>query len=973
MPNELLEGLNPEQLAAVTHGTGPLMIIAGAGTGKTTVITQRIAWLIEQGKAKPDQILALTFTEKAATEMEERVDMLLPLGYVDLWISTFHAFCERILREHALDIGLPPEFTLVDEIDALLLARKNFSRFSLDYYRPRGNPTRYLKAILSHISRAKDEMITPDRYLRFAEEEKLNLDSAEGLSSTDREAGAIEVARHLELANAYHLYQQILLENHALDFADLVSYTIELLKKRPQILKKYQEQFKVILVDEFQDTNTAQYELVKMLAATSGNLTVVGDDDQSIYRFRGASLANIMQFRTDYPAAARIVLMRNYRSGKPILSAAYTLIQKNNPDRLEIQEKIGKELLAHVEGGEVERFHCGDEKDEIEAVIKKILTLHEGGAHWGDVAILVRANHQAEPFVAACEAFQIPYRFLAMSGLYAKPLIIDCLAWMHVLDQRHDSPSFYRLLHHEQLGVPAADLSTITLYCQRKALSIFDALKFASAIPGLSPEGLERVQEILTTLSSLEQKARNLPVSELFLHLVKDAGLEGEILKLKDEAEKIEMYGFLNQFYKRLQKFILSSDDPSLHQFLVDFSHEREAGEEGGLATDVEAGPDVVQIMTIHASKGLEFPYVFLVNMVEQRFPSQNRGEAIPMPEALMGNLHGSLDAHIAEERRLCYVAMTRAKKGLFLFSADDYGGSRKRKPSRFLDEAGLAPNRFERVKTFGAEEASPSSENFTYRLPKTVSFTQIAAFTTCPLQYKFAHILKIPVFGRHQLSFGKSMHNTLHQFFQTYLASQETAQPSLFGEPKIKIELPEKKELLSMLESCWIDEWYPDSKTRDEYFEKAKSSLVEYHGQLLAGIPKIFALEKGFTLHIGDVILKGRIDRIDSIDGGVEIIDYKTGKPKEKLEKDDKRQLILYAIAAEQSFDPPLHVVKATFHYLENNQRTSFVPTEKEKQEFKDMILETVGKIRVSLFVANPGEACKYCDFKDICEFRQS
>ncbi|MFA6522128.1 MAG: UvrD-helicase domain-containing protein [Patescibacteria group bacterium] len=972
MQNELLEGLNPEQLQAVTHGNGPLMIIAGAGTGKTTVITQRIAWLIEQGKAKPEEILALTFTEKAATEMEERVDMLLPLGYVDLWISTFHAFCERILREHALDIGLPPEFTLVDEVDALLLTRKNFARFELDYYRPRGNPTRYLKAILSHISRAKDEMVTPERYLAFAQEEKLNLDSAEGLSAEDKEATASEVARYEELANAYHTYQQILLENHALDFADLVSYTIELFQKRPHILKKYQEQFKYILIDEFQDTNTAQYELVKLLCARNGNLTVVGDDDQSIYRFRGASLANIMQFRTDYPSAARIVLTRNYRSAKPILDVAYALIQKNNPDRLEIKEQIAKGLLAHIADGDVQRIQCGDEKDEVEGVLKKIVELHNGGVHWGEMAILVRANSQAEPFVEACEAVKIPYRFLAMSGLYTKPLIIDCLAWMRVLDQIHDSPSFYRLLSHEHLGLSQNDVSAVTLYCQRKALSIADALKYAGVIPGITPEGVERAQEILATLSSLEEKMRRMPVSELFLSIVKDSGLEGEILKLGDEAKTIEQYGLLNQFAKRLQKFVLTSDDGSLHQFLADFTHEREAGEEGSLSVDAEAGPDVVQIMTIHASKGLEFSHVFLVNMVEQRFPSQHRGEAIPMPDRLIANLKSTSDAHIAEERRLCYVAMTRAKKGLYLFHADDYGGTRKRKPSRFLDDAGIAPEAYVSDVPFGERKEEPAVVR-AYALPKTVSFTQIAAFTTCPLQYKFAHILKVPVFGKYQMSFGKSMHNTLHKFFQAIVVAQEAPQTSLFPEEKKELVLPSKATLLQLFEDSWIDEWYPDEKTKLEYFEKARESLTDYHAQVLQEPPKILALEKGFTLHVGDVILKGRIDRIDSVDGGVEIIDYKTGKPKEKLERDDKRQLILYALAAAQSFDPPLVVKKLTYHYLENNTRASFEPKAKELLDLTENILDTVQKIRASSFGATPGEQCKYCDFKDICEFRQS
>src|SRR3990167_2743027 len=309
----LLASLNQEQLAAVTHKEGPLMIIAGAGTGKTTVITHSIGWLIEQKLAKPEEILALTFTEKAAAEMEERVDRLLPYGYIDLQLSTFHAFCERLLREYGIEMGLSPDFVLLNELDSWLLMRKEFERFDLYYYRPLGNPTRYIKSFLQHFSRAKDELITPEMYLAYAKEQEANLDATN--STEERNS---EVTRLLELAHAYHLYQQILLENDALDFGDLISYTILLLQKRPAILKKIQKRFRFILVDEFQDTNLAQYALVKYIAAPTNNITVVGDDDQSIYKFRGASLSNILQFESDYPESKRVILTQNYRSVQKI-------------------------------------------------------------------------------------------------------------------------------------------------------------------------------------------------------------------------------------------------------------------------------------------------------------------------------------------------------------------------------------------------------------------------------------------------------------------------------------------------------------------------------------------------------------------------------------------------------------------------------------------------------------------------------
>jgi DNA helicase-2/ATP-dependent DNA helicase PcrA len=341
---EILKDLNPEQKKAVTFGQGPFLIIAGAGTGKTTVITKRIAWLILSKKAKPEEILAVTFTEKAAGEMEERVDRLLPMGYLELWISTFHSFGERILKNHALEIGLPDDFKLLNQTEQNLLIRQNFDRFNLDYYRPLGNPTKFISALVKHFSRAKDEEVWPEDYLEYVKELKLNEEERNEVTKlrsyeVTKLKEIEEIKRLEEIANAYHVYQQLLLENNALDFGDLINYTLKLFRQRPHILEKYRQQFKYILVDEFQDTNWAQYELIKLLAAPQNNLTVCADDDQSIYKFRGASISNVLCFKKDYPQTKEIVLIKNYRSKQNILDLAYKFIQLNNPNRLEWQLK----------------------------------------------------------------------------------------------------------------------------------------------------------------------------------------------------------------------------------------------------------------------------------------------------------------------------------------------------------------------------------------------------------------------------------------------------------------------------------------------------------------------------------------------------------------------------------------------------------------------------------------------------------
>ena len=359
--------LNASQQAAVEYTTGPLLIVAGAGTGKTTVISQKICYLLENNLAKPGEILALAFNDKAAEEIQERVDDLVGIGYTEIAISTFHSFCQRILERHAIDIGLSNQFQLLTQTAAWLLVRKNLEKLKLDYYRPVGNPAKHIHELIKHFSKCKDELISPEEYLEYAE----------GLSKANGTANLEEKSRGTELGNAYHAYNQLLLDTAHFDFGDLIYYTNKLFESRPTILERYQNKYKYILVDEFQDVNWAQYNLVRMLARVSlssraesrdldnttrdsstalrsgrndsqmlPQLTVVGDDDQSIYAFRGASVSNILRFNKDFPKAKEIVLNENYRSNQEILDTAYKSIQNNNPDRLEVKLKIDKRLIA---------------------------------------------------------------------------------------------------------------------------------------------------------------------------------------------------------------------------------------------------------------------------------------------------------------------------------------------------------------------------------------------------------------------------------------------------------------------------------------------------------------------------------------------------------------------------------------------------------------------------------------------------
>jgi DNA helicase II / ATP-dependent DNA helicase PcrA len=987
MSEDLLAKLNDEQREAVTHIDGPLMIVAGAGTGKTTVVTHRIAWLIDQGHAKPEEILALTFTDKAAGEMEERVDRLLPYGYVDLQISTFHSFAEKLLRQYGVELGLSRDFKLMTELDAWLLARQNFDRFELDYYRPLGNPTKYIRSLLTHFSRAKDVGIDPDEYLKYVEDRKADLDSAQA-----DEATTSEIARLEELARAYATYQSILLEYDSLDFGDLMLYTLKLLKNRPTVREAIRSRFKFVLVDEFQDTNDAQYEIVKLIAEPRRNLTVVGDDDQSIYKFRGASLANILRFEEDFPDAKRVVLTKNYRSAQEILDRAHAFIQHNNPNRLEAatERNLSKKLEAgHEFTAQVEHIHALTATEEVARVVEKIVGLkQEEGTDWSDFAILVRSNAGGMDFAVALERHKIPYQFLALSGLYTKPAVLDLMAYMRVIDHPFDSASFYRLLVSRIVGVSERSILEMNRWALQKGKSLFEACEQVGSIGEVSGDDQELIRRILSQLAEFQRAARTRPVGELFVMVAKDSGYLEQLNRLT-EQKKIDSFSYLQQFYQRLKSFERRSEHPVLHNFLAEFAHERDAGEEGSLSVDLESGPDMVRIMTVHAAKGLEFKHVFVVNLVAQRFPTNAKSDAIPLPVGLGTSPANDKDAHLEEERRLFYVAMTRAKRGLYFTSAEDYGGARARKLSRFLHELGYeAPEAAREIVQLFDEDRGPTTEDqesiVSFPVPKQFSFTQLAAFKTCPLQYKFAHVLKVPVMGKWTFSYGKTMHNTLQRFFTMWMERTGSEQASLFGPPPFQggarggyegvvmsAELPVSwKELEETYHACWQDDWFINDRQREEYREQGLASLKELYRQIPDSRPDPTAIEQPFTMKFGSVVLKGRIDRIDVCEDGVEIIDYKTGSPKTELSKEDKEQLFLYQLAARDVLG--LVPKKLTYHYLTDNSRVSFLGTDEQLLDLQESIIDRVKAIQSSSFDPTPGFHCRHCDFADICEFRQ-
>ncbi len=985
--SEILSNLNGEQIKAVTHGDSPFLIVAGAGTGKTTVITRRFAWLVLSNKAKTDEILAITFTEKAAEEMESRLQKILPYGYFDFWVSTFHSFCERVLRDHAIDLGLPLNFKILDEARQNLLILDNFHRFDLDYYRPMGNPTKFVAGLIKHFSRAKDEMIEPKDYLKYAENILLDKDNLQS-----SESFAQERSRLYEVANTYHIYQQLLLENSFLDFGDLINYTIKLFKERPNILELYRSKFKYILVDEFQDTNMAQYELIKLLASPKNNLTVVADDDQSIYKFRGASYNNVLQFAKDFPDAQEVVLIRNYRSYQNILDLAYRFIQLNNPHRLEAQlansnKPINKALAADRLGkGEINIIKGSTVEDEAEKVAEEILKLKTENDEltWSDFAILVRANSHAEIFNQILRWKNIPAQFMARSGLFVKPLILDIVSYLKLLDNYHESSAIYRVLISPIFAktITNEDLVLLVNWAKKKSISIFEALKQATLINNISSTALNESRNLLSLIEKHSQLVRVQSVGKIIFAFLEDSGY---LKLLIDRVEQnivadIENINWLQQFFKKIESFELTNTDKSIKNFIRFIDLMAEIGDEGSIV-EPEEGPDSVKIMTVHAAKGLEFKNVFIVNLVHLRFPTPERQSQIEIPDALMKEIIPEGDVHIQEERRLFYVAMTRAKDKLYFTFAEDYGGQRKKKPSQFLYELNLVDNLqeikttprdlLENLKIFNHQPQDELSYKFT--LPKHFSYTQLAGFNTCPLGYKLAFILGIPRLGQGTLSFGQTIHQTFYHFVNEYLKNKNIKQNNLFVQTQDPSKnLPPLEKLIELYEELWVDDWYENKENKEKYRQKGEKILKKFYEDFKNNPPEVLGIEVGFQFKIGEDLIKGKIDRVDLVgDQEIELIDYKTGAPKDnKLSSEDKTQLLIYQLAASQLFKEKVN--RLTFYYLGDGQKISFLGNEKELEEVQQKVADWISKIKGAEFPPQPGWNCQFCDYKSICEYRQ-
>lgn len=668
--------LNPEQKEAVFHYEGPLLILAGAGSGKTRVLTHRVAWLIEEKQVNPWNIMAITFTNKAAGEMRDRVETMLG----GVWVATFHSTCVRILRRYIDRIGFGTNFTIYDGDDQKTIIKEICKRFQIDtkLYRER--------FFMAAISAAKDELLSPDDYAKQVHGD----------------------TRKQKVAEVYREYQKQLRASNALDFDDLIFRTVELFQKDAEVLEQYQDRFRFIMVDEYQDTNTAQFKLVSLLAAKYRNLCVVGDDDQSIYRFRGANIQNILSFEEVYPDAKVIRLEQNYRSTQNILTAANEVICHNEG------RKEKKLWTANGDGDKVRfrQFLNGFEEAEY---VAGMISRKVGAGKWryGDCAVLYRTNAQSRMFEEKFLFANVPYKIIGGINFYGRKEIKDVLAYLKTIENGRDDLAVRRIINVPKRGIGATTINRVQEYANTEDMSFYDALRVAGTIPGVG-KSVAKLDGFVQMIQTMRSKQPYYSVKELIENVLEQTEYRKELMAEGTE-EALDRLANIDELLNKAASYAEHAENPSLGGFL----------EEVALVADIdnlEEDADHVVMMTLHSAKGLEFPVVFMVGMEDGMFPSYM-------------SISSEDPADLEEERRLCYVGITRAKETLILTSARQRmvrGEIHYNRVSRFIEDIPkevLAENETANVQPKEKKERPETKAHAAYRQMretfKTKAFAQ--------------------------------------------------------------------------------------------------------------------------------------------------------------------------------------------------------------------------------------------------------
>jgi DNA helicase-2/ATP-dependent DNA helicase PcrA len=873
--------LNAAQQQAVEHNSGEMLVVAGAGTGKTSVIVERIARLVASGVDK-QQLLALTFTEKAAQEMLDRVSDRLEKSYgVEMAIHTFNGFGQKILQEFAVEIGLSSSFRLVGDDGKIIFLREHLDELELDYFAPISRPDSQLSTIADYFSELKQHLVAPADYIVYAEQ----------MVATD-EVEKLERKKHLELAKAFEVYVRLLRERNIIDYDDQIYLLVELLEKRPNVLRALQERYSHILVDEFQDTNPMQSRLIDLLYGNKTDersLLVVGDDDQAIYGWRGATLANILDFTTRYPKSEQVALIENYRSTQQILDSAWRLIQHNNPGRLEHMNNLNKHLRAVRGSGKTPLVHCFTRPEaEIGWVADDVARRISAGQDAGSIAVLARSRRGVAKMHEMLESAGIEHAVAGLSDdLYKQPIILMMIEALRAVWNTGDSTALYHTLASRLFKCEGATVSNLANQSKIERRPLIDILESQQD---------QAIRAALNQLSAWHQLVHSVTVRELAYRILTDSGLKDtlyEAARSSSDAER-DVY-ILGQWFGSLSSFERITITPSTLSYLDNFEVLRAEGENLDDGT-LELRSDVPAVMTIHKSKGLEWQTVYVIDCASGSFPSVTGGKSLKVPDALMRT--NDADARLPEERRLMYVAATRARDELILSYAHKSPHS-PRKPSKFIDELGLFDTASIQNNHNSASIEHYMSRNHvdTLPLPKgmregdylVLSASQADDYLTCPLNFYYKHVLCVPEAPMAQTEVGSLFHSLI----------QQVNEARLYGR-----KLPTKESLLEVLNKQWPRLGYNSDMQRERALKHGLKSFRALYDRLVEG-PIPIAVEEKFRVHIPDsnLVLNGRFDVVLAVDGGVEVHDYKTSTSADTQEKAKSRatannQLTMYALA---------------------------------------------------------------------------
>jgi len=963
--------LNEAQLRAITHGDGPLLVIAGAGTGKTRVITERIRHLLESDSSLlGENILGLTFTKKAAGEMKARVVKAVGERGKDVVLSTFHSFCETILKE------VDPNRLALESVDHWILLRRNLARLKLEKYRRLAEPGQFLSDFIAFFSRCQDELVSSADYQAFADQLAAELQAEKELLDDDTyKERAEHVALQQEIAQAYRASEEILRDKRAIAINGSIAEAVALLKSDAKRLRQLRERYKHILVDEFQDTNIAQLELLRLLANESRNIVVVGDNDQAIYRFRGASFGSFKLFLqrfTEWKEGEdshpyRVALTQNYRSSPNILRVATQAIGMN-----EVSPEFPKKVLQpnRLEGEKIRIVELDSPESEASWVADELERLHKAGRHWHDFAVLYRQHTHRDLLVEELSRRKIPF-VISMLSILEHPLVRDVLAYLRLIAFPYDDIACARVLSAPAWHLTAEDLVRFAeRTAKKRGTALYDQLQTPQGqLPFDPSHGATRV--LLEFLAEQRKTIRRRTAREILGDLT-------EWLEVPQRAGARDRK-YVNQLAQFARDWEPKSETRGLPEFLEYLDYFEQAN--GTISLDDDAPGDAVQLMTVHGAKGLEFSHVFLLRVNSNAFPARNRAPLFEFPVRLMQEELPQGDFHIQEERRLFYVALTRAQERLTITTTTE----RKNKVPVFIEDIVMDPvvkrrdislsaprvkPREDMAPTPSASEADlfPAGEAppkifariakwaETYRPsvpePLKLSSSAIQNFRKCPQQYAFSHLWSLKEGPHATLSFGSVMHTTIKRFLDQL--KKGTMLPF--------------EEVQRIYDTEWSSAGYEDEYQEAEYKKDGLEQLKAFHASVLAGPPNILEQEKGFELPLeNDVILAGRMDQVNGLGpSDVEIVDYKTGKPKKEADARKDLQLSIYALAAREIFE--WNPVRLVFHYLQDNSTVVTTRDAKQIGEAERIVQETAADIRAKHFPAKPGFACRSCAYSLIC-----